>query len=168
MALRVPIRFRGDKSQTGLEAERIFDINNWYSLHARAENALQIVIARALDTFALNVTEWLVLNKISSDETENYTNKLVAEDFDLNVPQATVLIKGLIKKNYIRQKISSKDRRVKYLYGTRSGKKVVYDGDQAVQRAMRYWLFDLSEEELVRYIDTMKRITKFEIPGPTV
>lgn len=164
MAIKVPIRFRGDRSDTGLEAERVFDIANWFILHNRTGNAFKLVVARALDDFELSVLEWVILSRIASDETGEYTITKIAEDFDINVPQATVLIKALAKRSLVRQKVSAKDRRVKFLSCSRRGMKLAYDAEQAVQHAMRYWLFDLSDKEIIGYVGAMKKISEFEIP----
>lgn len=164
MALKVPIRFRGDQSKSGLEAERIFDLLEWYKLHSRIDASLKIIIARALDSLELEAIEWLIMSKIESDETGEYTASRVAEDFDMNLSQATVLLKSLIKRNILRSKVSLKDRRVKYLQCTRNGKRLVYEGEEALQHAMRYWLFDLSDSEIQEHLIIMKKIRSFDIP----
>ncbi len=164
MALKVPIRFRGDTSETGLEAERIFNMVNWYILHSRTNNALKIIIARALEGLEITFQEWIVMKSIVDNEQSEVTVSSLAEMFDMNMPQTAVLIKSLIKRNLVRQKVSLKDRRVKYLSCSRRGIKLVYDGDQAIQHAMRYWLFDLTDSEIVTYLDITKKISNFEIP----
>ncbi len=164
MAFKVPIRFRGDQSKSGLEAERVFDMLEWCKLHSRTDASLKIIIARALDSLELDVLEWLVMSRIEHDGSGEYTSTRLAEDFDINLSQATVLLKSLVKRNIVRSKVSLKDRRVKYLQCTRTGKKLVYEGDEAVQHAMRYWLFDLSDKELAEYLRIMKKIHSFDIP----
>ncbi len=164
MALKVPIRFRGDRSKVGLEAERVFDAVNWFLLYGRTSNAFKIVVAKALDNYELSVLEWMIITRIGTNESGDYTITKLADEFDLNVPQSTVLVKGLIARNLVRQKVSAKDRRIKFLSCTRRGAKLVYESDQAVQHAMRYWLFDLSDTEIIKYVETMKKICEFEIP----
>lgn len=164
MALRVPIRFKEEDNTSGLEAERIFDMVEWYLLHLRIDSSTQIVIARALDSINLTVLEWVVLCIIAQQEADTLTTTEIAKKFDLNVPQTTVLLNKMAKKSLIRHKTSTKDRRVKYLHCTREGKRVAFESDQAVQKAMRYWLFDLSDAEIEQYLSIVKKIVKFELP----
>ena len=164
MALKVPIRFKEEDGSGVHEAERIFDMAEWYQLHYRTNNSTALVIARALDSFNLTVKEWAVLNVIASDTEGNLTTTEIANRFDMDVPQATVLLGGLVKKSLLRHKTSTKDRRVKYLSCTREGKRVAFESDQAIQKAMRYWLFDLSDVEIEQYLRVMKKIARFELP----
>lgn len=164
MALKVPIRIKGDVSTTGLEAERVFDASEWLLLHSRSDAALKVVIARAVKRFGLTVTDWSILNTLANDETGEYTVTKIADVFDMNTPQAVTLVQDLLKRSFVRQKVSSKDRRVKYLSTTRSGKKLVYDAEQSVVHAMRYWLFDLSDSEISQYLAIKRKILEFDIP----
>jgi DNA-binding MarR family transcriptional regulator len=164
VALKVPIRIKGDVSTTGLEAERLFDATEWLSLHARAESALRVVVARAIKQFGLTVTDWTIINTLANDESGEFTVTRIGEVFDVNTPQAVGLVKDLVKRSLVRQKVSSKDRRVKYLIITRSGKKLAYDAEQSILHAMRYWLFDLSDSEIEQYIAVQRKLIDFDIP----
>ncbi len=163
MAIKVPIRIRGDKSSTGLEAERVFDSVEWFLLYSKNINSLKIIIARSLEEKDLNYIDWLVLKTISTSKDE-LTVSEVAFMFDLSFPQTTLLLKKLAKKSLVRQKVSPKDRRVKYLKCTRKGNKLVFEVGEAIQHAMRYWLFDLSDNELKEFHIILKKINSFEIP----
>lgn len=160
----MPIRIKGDQSKSGLEAERVFNAVQWITLHNRTGAALNVVIARALKGHQLNVTEWTVLNTLSEDRTGPYTVTKIAGLFDMNKPQATSLVGQLIKRSLVRQKVSARDRRVKHLSVTRTGKKLAYESEQSIQRAMRYWLFDLSDSELDEYIAIKKKVIEFDLP----
>lgn len=164
MQLKVPIRIRGDKSQSGLEAERVFDAAEWFTLAGRFDSTLKVVVARALEKYTLTVLEWVILSSIAKVEDGTYTATSLAQDFDMNVSQTTVLLAKISKQNLIRLKPDSKDRRVKLIYCTRSGRKMAFESDENVQHAMRYWLFDLSDSEIESYQKILKKIISFEIP----
>ncbi len=163
--MQLKVRFRELESSSGLEAERQFDVPEWHMLLSRIERVLRVTMARALESYELTVTEWVVLSAVADKKGgDEYTNTKVAEAFDMNVSQATNLISGLVKHGHLKQKVSAKDRRVKFLTCTRSGKRLAYDSNQAMQRAMRYWLFDLSDNEIEQFTSTIKKILTFELP----
>ncbi|MCA9332532.1 winged helix-turn-helix transcriptional regulator [Candidatus Saccharibacteria bacterium] len=164
MAIKVPIRFRGDKSKTGLEAERIFNIAEWQKLQDSVANAHRVIMAKALENFELLPVEWLFMKNLSEDKLENNTLTYISEALSMNLPQATLLCSRMIKKGLIRKKTSQKDRRVKYLHCTRKGQKLLYEGEQSIQHAMRYWLFDLTDIEIEQYVRILKKINGFDIP----
>jgi DNA-binding MarR family transcriptional regulator len=167
VAFNVPIRIRGDKSKTGLEAERIFNIMEWYLLSTKNISTLKLIMARALDGIEITFADWLVLKDILDNDGTATISEL-AERFDINIPQATVQIKKLVKKNLVKQKISLVDRRVKYLKCSRKGVKVVFDGEQSIQHAMRYWLFDLNDKEISDFTAITRKIANFEIPPSSI
>lgn len=165
MALKVPIRFK-EEDNTGVhEAERVFDMEEWYKLHSCSNSTIKLIIARSLDSFALTVKEWVVLIALANDNKGDITASEIAKSFDMDMPQATVLLRKLIDKSLIRQKTNVKDRRVKQLSCTREGKRVAFESDQAVQKSMRYWLFDLSDSEIEKYLEITRKIIKFELPN---
>lgn len=165
MQLKVPIRIRGDKSQTGLEAERVFDATEWFTLANRFDSALRVVVARALENYQLTVIESVVLSTIAKADDNTYTVTNIAHMFDMNTPQTTVLLAGLVKRNLIKTKTDGRDRRVKLISCTRSGRKVAFESDEHVQHAMRYWLFDLTDAEIEAYQSILKKITSFDLPS---
>ncbi len=165
MALKVPIRIKGDQSTTGLEAERIFNTTEWLTLHSRTSSALKILVTRALKSYELGVTEWEFLDTLANDKNGTLTVTQLAQMFDMNTPQATIIVGYLIKRSLVRQKVSVKDRRVRYLSTTRSGRRLAYDANQSIHNAMRYWLFDLSDKEIEQYLTIQKKILEFDIPG---
>ena len=123
LKVKVPIRFK-EEDNTGVhEAERVFDMAEWYQLHARTNSSTTLVITRALDSFNLTVKEWVVMSILANSDGDLTTTD-IAKMFDMDVPQATVLLNKLAKKSLIRHKTNAKDRRVKYLNCTREGKRV--------------------------------------------
>ncbi len=166
MALKVPIRIRGDRSKTGLEAERNFDVVEWYLLHNKTLSSLKLIIARALADKKITFVDWLVVKFISEAQArqEEVTISSLSLKFDFNVPQTTTLVKNLIKLNLIRHKVSKQDRRIKFLYCTRKGNRLVFDSNEVIQHSMRYWLFDLNNREIENYDNITRKINGFDIP----
>lgn len=163
MALKVPIRFKEEleKKAKGAEADRLFDILEWFLLNEQMFKDSKEVIKSAVSAYGLGVTDYLVLRFVENNDNKTTLSDL-SREFNQPMPNMIVATNKLTQSSLIRTKALKQDRRVKIVSCTREGKRVLFEASEQVQRAMRFWLFDLTDKEIEEFIKLSKRIIEFE------
>lgn len=129
-------------------------------MHARADRALRLVVAKQLEEFDLTMMEWLLLATVAAAPREGMTMSAVASALDVTLPQVTALANSLVRTKLIRQKVSSHDRRSRYLTSTISGKRLMAKVEEATDNSMRQWLGDIPDEQVHIYMATVEKLAK--------
>lgn len=129
-------------------------------MHARADRALRLVVAKQLEQFDLTMMEWLLLATVCAGPREGLTMSSVAAALDVTLPQITALANSLVRTKLIKQKVSSQDKRSRFLMPTITGKRLLTRVDEAVDQSMRTWLETIPREQLINYMETVETIAK--------
>lgn len=125
-------------------------------MHARADRTLRLLVAKQLEQFDLTMMEWLLLATVTAAPREGLTMSAVAAALDVTLPQVTALANSLVKTKLVKQKISSQDRRSRFLIATIAGKRLMARVEDAINQSMRDWLKDIPREQLENYIETVE------------
>lgn len=142
--------------------EELRDISMYQAclMHARADRTLRLLVAKQLEQFDLTMMEWLLLATVTAAPREGMTMSAVAGALDVTLPQITALANSLVKTKLVKQKVSSKDRRSRFLIATIGGKRLMSRVEEAINKSMRQWLQDIPHEKLVNYIETVEQLAK--------
>lgn len=127
-------------------------------MHARADRALRLVVAKQLEEFDLTMMEWLLLATVCAVPREGMTMTEVASALDVTLPQVTALANSLVRTKLIRQKVSSQDRRSRRLTASISGKRLMSRVEETINRSMNKWLANISREQLENYMLTVEQL----------
>lgn len=129
-------------------------------MHARADRALRLVIAKRLEEFDLTMMEWLLLATVCNGPKEGMTMSEVAGALEVTLPQITALTNSLVKTKLVKQKINSQDRRSRHLTCTLSGKRLIGRVEESVNEHMQKLLEDVPVEKLSSYIETVNKLAQ--------
>ncbi len=127
-------------------------------MHARADRVLRLLVANRLEEFDLTMMEWLLLATVCTAPREGMTMTAVAEALDVTLPQVTALANSLVKTKLVKQRVSSKDRRSRYLIATITGKRLIARVEESVNQSEEDWFKDIPHDKLLNYIDTVEQL----------
>ncbi len=127
-------------------------------MHARADRALRLLVAKKLEEFDLTMMEWLLLATVCNGAREGMTMSAVAGTLDVTLPQITALTNSLVKTRLVKQKVSSQDRRSRQLTCTIAGKRLITRIEEAINDSMSQWLGDIPREQLDSYVKTVEKL----------
>jgi DNA-binding MarR family transcriptional regulator len=133
-------------------------------LQSRADRALRVMVVRQLERHNLTMMEWLLLATVSQAGKTGLTMTEVAQMLDVTLPQVTALMGRLSKQKFIRQKVSSADRRSRLLISSKLGLRTNAAIEDTIREVMRVWLHDIDTPTLYTYIETMQQIANLDIP----
>lgn len=130
-------------------------------LQARAYRNLRYFMMQTLQSEHLTSAEWTMLGVIS-DESKNGGIRVghLADLLDVKTSFITNLVKKLISTGYIKHEYDDDDGRVRYLIATNSGQLKVIEIEQKMRKAMKDWLSDVDNTELVQYINVLQKISR--------
>lgn len=125
-------------------------------LHARADRALRLVVARELEQFKVTMMEWLLLGVVVNGPDKGLSMSAIAQNLDVTLPQVTALVSNLIKEKLVKQKTQAHDRRSRHVTATPRGTLLLGDMEKAISSAMRDWVQDVPRDQLQEYLQTVK------------
>lgn len=128
-------------------------------IHSRADRNLRDVVTKQLDEHDLTMMQWLMLATVCDHAGKGMTMSEVAKVLDVSLPQVTALMNDLVKAKFLRQKISSEDRRSRRLTCTISGKRLAGKIETSIGESMRDWLDGIPKEQLVSYMKTVEELS---------
>lgn len=138
-----------------------FDLPNMFDLclmHARADRAMRVVVAKQLDGQALTMMEWLALGVVAAGPKDGVSMSHIAATLDVTLPQVTALIGNLLQGKMIKQKVLASDRRGRQVIITLRGKRTLNNLEATIARAMRDWSKDINREQLRTYMMTVAQL----------
>ena len=125
-------------------------------LHARADRALRLVVAKQLERFKITMMEWLLLGVVCGSSDKGLSMSNIAAALDVTLPQVTALVSNLVKHRYVKQKTQAHDRRSRHVTATTRGKVLLGDVEDHINNAMKEWLEGIPKEQLLAYFDTVR------------
>jgi DNA-binding MarR family transcriptional regulator len=114
-----------------------------------------VVVGRELDAFNLSMMEWLLLATVGNGPIEGMTMSEVATRLDVTLPQVTALMNDLVKQKYLKQKVSTSDRRSRRLVCTPEGKRLIAKTEEVTSKAVRKWMKSIPDDQLEAYLSTI-------------
>lgn len=129
-------------------------------MHARADRALRLVVAKQLEQFDLTMMEWLLLATVCAAPREGLTMSSVAAALDVTLPQITALANSLVRTKLLKQKVSIQDKRSRFLTSTITGKRLLARVEESINESMRKWLETIPRDQLINYMETVEKIAK--------
>lgn len=129
-------------------------------LHSRADRNLRDVVTKQLDNHNLTMMQWLMLATVCGHTGKGMTMSEVAKVLDVSLPQVTALMNDLAKAKFVRQKISSEDRRSRRLTGTIIGKRLIGKIESSINEAMKQWLSDVPKDQIDSYMKTVEVLSR--------
>lgn len=138
-----------------------FDTPTMYDLclmHARADRAMRVVVAKQLESQHLTMMEWLALSVVAAGPKEGVSMSQIASTLDVTLPQVTALVGNLMENKMIKQKILASDRRGRQVICATRGKHTLVKLEGKIATAMRVWSRDIDREELRAYMSTVAKL----------
>lgn len=127
-------------------------------MHSRADRALRLVVANALEEFNITMMQWLLLATVQKGPATGMRMKELAEALDVTMPQITALMNDLTKMKLAKQKINSSDRRSRRLSTTPLGKQHLQKIDKTINSVLKDWLEEVPTQDMNSYLATVKRL----------
>ncbi len=127
-------------------------------LHARADRALRTVVSSKLEGLNITMMEWLLLGIVVNGPEKGLSMSSVAHSLNVTLPQVTALVSNLVKQKLVRQKTQSYDRRSRHVMASPKGKALLEQIEISVGDAIKEWLKDIPETQLLAYMETVKHL----------
>ncbi len=120
---------------------------------------LRNVIGQQLVSYELTLNEWLLLGVVVKAPVGGITLSQIADSLNVSQPQVTAIMISVLKKRLVKQKVSSKDKRIRYVQLTVRGKRLVVELETAFSNLTTEWLADLPPEIFESFIQTLEYLT---------
>lgn len=128
-------------------------------LHSQSDRVLRLVIAKELEPYNITMMQWLLLATTASGSANGTRMTELSESLNVTMPQITALMNDLTKKNLVKQKINSADRRSRRLMVTKQGKDLVSKATKALETNIKNWFRAVPEDQLDNYLATIKQLS---------
>ena len=129
-------------------------------LQAKAYRNLSRFMTSHLEQHGLSLPAWALLGTLHDQPNEGYNLAEIADLLDVQPPFVTNLVDALEKKRLVTRKEDTVDRRVKRVYVTAKGQKLVPEIERQLRRQMREYLSGVGFRELAGYVRVLQKISR--------
>lgn len=129
-------------------------------LQARAYRTLRLFMIHQLKKYDLTMMEWVLLGLVANSQKSEYSMSDLADILDVGLPLVTNMVDRVASFGYIDRKVSSGDKRLKYIIITKKGLKLAKKIEQELRQNMKLWLSDINRQELEGYVKTMTMLSQ--------
>ena len=132
--------------------QRILEI---FEIVSRDLVAAKVQKLRKIGAREINITQFQYINAIHHMEDRTFTG--LAKVLGVSKPSVTGIVNKLIEQGYVQKQQSDIDRRVYYIYLTKSGKQVAIAFEEACREYIDGMACALSESELDQLVLLMEK-----------
>lgn len=125
-------------------------------LHSKTHRILKQATSNALKQYKLSYVDWALLGLLFEKEELRYGS--LAEELGVEPSFISVLIEGLQKKGYIREKKHQSDKRVKQIYLTKKGKDIVPQVETYLKEKLDFLFTTLPPNDMNKYLTCMAEL----------
>lgn len=140
------------------EASSVLSTYQACLLHSRADRILRSVVSHHLEEFDLTMNEWLLLGVLGDAPKTGLSLSSVAEVLDVSQPQITALMTDMVTRRYVKQKVSKKDRRSRFVMLTARGDRLLQQIEKSINGTFDIWSEVMAQPQFEEYIEIMSQI----------
>lgn len=122
-------------------------------LHSKTHRIIKQATSNALKKYKLSYVDWALMGLLFEKEELRYGS--LAEELGVEPSFISVLIEGLQKKGYIREKKHHSDKRVKQIYLTKKGKDLVPNVEDYLKEKLDGLFNTLPPNDMDRFLTYM-------------
>jgi DNA-binding MarR family transcriptional regulator len=122
-------------------------------LHSKTHRIIKQITSSALKRYKLSYVDWALLGLLYEKEELRYGS--LAEELGVEPSFISVLIEGLQKKGYIREKKHHSDKRVKQIYLTKKGKELIPQVEMYLKEKLDFLFNTLAPQDMDKYVNYM-------------
>lgn len=119
---------------------------------------MHLFVMRQLAPLDITPEQWAVLSAIK--ETENTSQKILAELTEKDRPTVNRIMDVLLRKELVEKCVDAKDRRKTIISLTESGTKKIEAISLVIKKALTEMFKGLTESEIKHFLNTLQLIEK--------
>lgn len=122
-------------------------------LHSKTHRIIKQATSNALKKYKLSYVDWALMGLLYEKNELRYGS--LADELGVEPSFISVLIEGLQKKGYIREKKHHSDKRVKQIYLTKKGRDAVPQVEGYLKEKLEVLLTTLTPQDMNKYLTCM-------------
>ncbi|MCX7996978.1 MAG: MarR family transcriptional regulator [Patescibacteria group bacterium] len=127
-------------------------------LQSKSNRIIKQITNVALKKYRLSYVDWAFLGILFEKNELRYGS--IAEELGVEPSFVSVLVQGLQKKGYVREKINSVDRRVKQITLTKKGADLIPEIEDSMRNTFETILQEVTLADMQRYVAVLQSIAR--------
>lgn len=129
-------------------------------LQSKSNRIVKTLTSSALKKYKLSYVDWALLGLLFEGQELCYGS--LAEELGVEPSFVSVLVEGLQKKGYIRQKKNASDKRVKFVALTKKGQSLIPNVEESLRKTLDSVFGSISASDLARFTHVMELISRLD------